>query len=60
DFAESVPYAAVIVEMDEGVRLLSQVIDVEPSQLEIDLPVEVVFDPGTDEVTLPRFRRASL
>ncbi|MAJ58852.1 MAG: hypothetical protein CBC48_02130 [bacterium TMED88] len=60
DFAESVPYAAVIVEMDEGVRLLSQVLGVEPSQLEIDLEVEVVFDSVTDEVTLPRFRRASV
>jgi uncharacterized OB-fold protein len=40
------------------VRLLSQVVDCPPDELEIGMPVEVVFDAVTDEVTLPRFRRA--
>jgi hypothetical protein len=44
--------------MDEGVRLLSQVVDCPPDELEIGMPVEVVFDDVTDEVTLPKFRRA--
>jgi uncharacterized OB-fold protein len=30
---------------------------VAPDALEIGMPVEVVFDPVTPEVTLPRFRR---
>ena len=57
-FQADTPYAPVIVEMDEGVRLLSQVEGVEPGDLEIDMPVEVFFDPVTPEVSLPRFRRA--
>jgi len=57
-FQDDAPYAPVIVEMDEGVRLLSQVTDVAPDELEIDMPVEVVFDAVTPEITLPRFRRA--
>ena len=57
-FAGDVPYAPVIVEMDEGVRVLSQVVDVPPAELAIDLPVEVVFEPASDTVTLPKFRRA--
>ena len=57
-FAEEVPFAAVVVELEEGVRLLSQVIDCPLDQLEMDLPVEVVFDAVTDEITLPRFRRS--
>jgi uncharacterized OB-fold protein len=44
--------------MDEGVRLLSQVVDCPPDDLEIGMPVEVVFDDVTEEVTLPKFRRA--
>jgi len=58
-FAADAPYAAVVVEMEEGVRLASQMVDCPPDALAIDMPVEVVFVPVTDEVTLPRFRRRS-
>ncbi len=57
-FQEDTPYAPTVVEMDEGVRLLSQVVDCPPDDLEIGMPVEVVFDDVTEEVTLPKFRRA--
>jgi len=56
-FSEAVPYAPTVVEMEEGVRIVSTVVDVAPGDLEIDMEVEVVFDPVTLEVTLPRFRR---
>jgi len=58
-FADSVPYAPTVVELEEGVRLLSQVIDCAPAELEIGMPVEVVFRPVTPEVTLPLFRRVT-
>ena len=57
-FAEAVPFAAVVVELEEGVRLVSHVIDCPPDQLEMDMPVDVVFEGVTEEITLPRFRRA--
>jgi uncharacterized OB-fold protein len=57
-FQDSTPYAAVVVELEEGVRLLSHVVDCKPEELEIDMPVEVFFDPVTEEVTLPKFKRA--
>jgi uncharacterized OB-fold protein len=56
-FKEQVPYAPAIVEMEEGVRLLSEVVDCPPDDLQIGMPVEVVFDDVTPEVTLPKFRR---
>jgi hypothetical protein len=58
-FQDDTPYAPVIVELDEGVRLLTQITDVAPDALEIDMPVEVAFDAVTPEITLPRFKRAS-
>ncbi len=58
DFQDATPYAAVVVELEEGVRLLSHVVDCPPEELEIDMPVEVFFDAVTDEVTLPKFKRA--
>jgi len=57
-FAGSAPYAPVVVEMDEGVRLLSEVVDCLPADLRIDMPVEVQFEAVTPEVTLPKFRKA--
>ncbi len=57
-FQADVPYAPVVVEMDEGVRLLSEVVDCPPEELEISMPVEVVFEDVTPEVALPKFRRA--
>ena len=57
-FQHDVPLAPTVIELEEGVRLLSQVVDCPPDELEIGMPVEVVFDAVTDEVTLPKFRRA--
>ena len=57
-FLNATPVAPVVVEMEEGVRLLSQVIDCAPGELAIGLPVEVVFQAVTDEITLPFFRLA--
>ncbi len=56
-FADDAPYAAVVIEMDEGVRVVSQVIDCPVDELAIDTPVQVVFEDVTDDVTLPKFRR---
>jgi hypothetical protein len=52
------PFAQVVVELVEGPRVLSTVVDVAPDQLEIGMPVIVEFHRVTDEVTLPRFAPA--
>jgi uncharacterized OB-fold protein len=59
DFTEEVPYAPAIIEMEEGVRLVSWVVDCPPEELRSGMPVEVFFDDVTPEITLPKFRRAN-
>ena len=56
-FASACPYAPVVIEMEEGVRLLSEVSNVDPAELQIDMRVEVVYDDVTDAITLPKFER---
>ena len=56
-FVDAMPYAPVVVEMQEGVRVVSQVIDCAPSELEIGMAVEVVFEKVSDELTMPYFKR---
>jgi hypothetical protein len=51
-----VPYAVVIIELDEGVRMVSNVVDCKPEDLYIGMPVEVVFEDVTKEITLPKFK----
>lgn len=52
---DDVPYCVAIVELDEGVRLVSSLTGVEPGQVEVGDAARVVFDPVTDDMTLPRF-----
>lgn len=56
DFAEPVPYAVVVIEMEEGVRIVSGVRGLELSRLDLDLPVEVVFETVAEGVRFPFFR----
>lgn len=58
--ASAVPYNVVVVELDDcgGVLLPGNVIDVDPGEITIGLPVEVTFDDVADDVTVVRFRAA--
>lgn len=56
-FQADTPYAVVIVELEEGLRLLTHVPDVPAEDLAVDLPVEVYFEAVSPDVTLPLFRR---
>jgi len=51
------PYSVVLVEMEEGVRLVSNMVDIEPNEISIGMPVEAVFDEVAEDITLPKFRK---
>jgi len=51
-----VPYAVVAVELEEGVRMMSDLPAEDTDAVAIGAPVEVFFDPQPDGLTLPRFR----
>jgi uncharacterized OB-fold protein len=57
-FNERVPYVAALVELDEGPRMMTNVVGCAFDELEADMPLEVVFEQVSDDplVTLPRFR----
>lgn len=57
-FADATPYAPVVVELEEGVRVVSQVLDCRPEELRIGLPVKVKFVPVNKQLSLPYFCRA--
>jgi uncharacterized protein len=54
---ERTPFVTVLVELDEGPRLVSNLVDVPPDEVEIGMAVEVVFHRVDAEIVLPLFRR---
>jgi uncharacterized OB-fold protein len=50
------PFASVVVELDEGPLLTSNLVDVDPDDIVIGMPVDVVFEQAGDMV-LPKFRK---
>ena len=52
------PYIIAVVELDEGPRMMTNLVDVEPDPelVRCEMPVEIVFDDVDDNFTLPRFR----
>jgi uncharacterized OB-fold protein len=57
-FKADVPYAVLLVELEEGPRMISTYVDGSPDDVGFDMPVTLAFDKITEEVTLPRFRKA--
>jgi uncharacterized protein len=55
-FADEVPYAVVVIQLEEGARMLSNVVGCPTHEIAIGMPVEVVFEDVSPEITLPKFR----
>ena len=57
-FRDALPDVLAYVELAEGVRMLTNIVDCAPDAVRIGMPVEVVFEDATPAVTLPKFKPA--
>ena len=55
---DDVPYNVAEVELEEGPRLLTNLVELSQTQIRIGMSVEVVYEDVTDEVTLAKFKPA--
>ena len=55
-FIDDLPYAVVAVELDEGPRMISNLVNCNLADIKIGMRVEVIFKDANDEISLPRFR----
>ncbi len=53
------PVLAALVDLDEGIRLLSELADVTPADISIGMPLTAGFAPTVDGMAVPVFRAAS-
>ncbi|MGE5594734.1 MAG: Zn-ribbon domain-containing OB-fold protein [Hyphomicrobiales bacterium] len=58
-WANDGPYVIAIVELEEGPHLTANIIDCDPDQVRVGMPVTAAFQDVTPEVTLVQFRPAA-
>lgn len=56
EFVRDTPYNVAVVQLEEGLRVMSNIVETDPTELCINLPVAVVFDAVSDHIHLPRFK----
>jgi uncharacterized OB-fold protein len=54
-FGDQVPYVAAVVDLEEGPRVMTQLVDVEQDELAIGMALQVVYRPLSDDITAPYF-----
>lgn len=54
-FARDIPYVAALVELEEGVRMATQLLDCPPDAVRLDMPVTLIFKEIDDGFKLPCF-----
>jgi hypothetical protein len=59
-FADEVPFVAAIIELEEGVRMATRLVDCAPETVALDMPVEITFERIADDFLLPCFRPSDL
>jgi uncharacterized OB-fold protein len=57
--AFSYPVSAALVELEDGVRLVTNLVDVDPNEVRIGMEVEVTFEATADDFAVPVFRPRS-
>jgi uncharacterized OB-fold protein len=57
-FLKDMPYVIAVIILEEGVRMLSNIVECNLDKLQCDQAVEVTFEKKNDEFTLPKFKPA--
>jgi uncharacterized OB-fold protein len=55
-FADEVPYVVALVALDEGPTMMTNILGCPPEKVTIGMPVAVMFEDWTEEISVPKFR----
>ena len=56
EFVRETPYNVTLVQLEEGPRMMTSIVDCAPEDLRVDLPVTVVFEEASETISLPHFK----
>lgn len=57
-FEADVPYVVALVDLEEGVRMMANIVNVPPDEVRIGMPVSVTFERRAEDFVVPQFERA--
>lgn len=55
-FWGDLPYVLALVDLEEGIRMMTKIVGCDPESVQIGMDVEVVFEDITDQHALPLFK----
>ncbi|MGZ8268377.1 MAG: Zn-ribbon domain-containing OB-fold protein [Burkholderiales bacterium] len=55
-FADDIPYNVAQIQLDEGPRMMSNIVGADNDAVKVGDKVEAAFEKATDEITIPKFR----
>ena len=55
-YADEAPYVVALIKLSEGPTLMSNIIDCDVESVKIEMPVEVLFEDWSEEISMPKFR----
>jgi uncharacterized OB-fold protein len=58
-YADQVPYVVALVTLEEGCRMAANIVGCAPEDVTANMPLEIVYNPVTADITLPAFRPAA-
>src|SRR5699024_7001183 len=53
-YKDDIPYVVALIDLDEGVRMLSNIVGCEPEDVHIEMRVKVMFE-KREEFSIPQF-----
>jgi uncharacterized OB-fold protein len=56
-FRDELPYVMAYVQLDEGPRILTNIVQTDPQTVKIGMPVEVVFEDFDEGLAIAKFQR---
>lgn len=54
-YQADVPYVLAVIELEEGPRMMANVLHCDPAEVQVDMPVEVTFE-RRGEMQIPQFQ----
>lgn len=55
-YAANVPYVIALIQLEEGPKMMSNIVNCQPDKVMIGMSVEVVFDDWSEELSIPMFQ----
>ena len=57
-FEPEVPYVYALVDLDDGARMISNVVNIDAEAVRIGMRLKVTFEDATPEISIPKFQPA--